>query len=178
MLAGVMETIFCGSAGIQTAVPSSSTTFAGYTAAGVGEAEGEAGDGAAVATAALGLVVAAGVADAAAPVHAPNRIAASATSTSNGRNGERVVDTRGASGWWKEREGREESRSPSLLVRREGLIRWIARSCLPFSRRFEQSTVGRRPDFRPREGGHRSGTVPESHRLRDHAAWVCFAPGA
>ncbi len=26
-----------------------------------------------------------------------------------------------------------------------------------------------------REGGHRSGTVPESHRLRDHAAWVWVA---
>jgi len=30
---------------------------------------------------------------------------------------------------------------------------------------------GRRPDFRRCvNGGHRSGTVPESHRLRDHAA--------
>ncbi len=30
---------------------------------------------------------------------------------------------------------------------------------------------GRRPDFRRcSNGGHRSGTVPESHRLRDHAA--------
>ena len=26
-----------------------------------------------------------------------------------------------------------------------------------------------------REGGHRSGTVPESHRLRDHAAWFWVA---
>ena len=50
--------------------------------------------------------------------------------------------------------------------------RWCARSCLPFSRRFEHAPWGRRPDFRPGSGdGHRSGTVPESHRLRDHAAW-------
>ena len=32
----------------------------------------------------------------------------------HGRNGGRGADTRGASGWWKGREGREESRSPSL----------------------------------------------------------------
>ena len=33
------------------------------------------------------------------------------------------------------------------------------------------ATASRRPDFHRRRDGHRSGTVPDSHRLREHA--VC-----
>src|SRR5689334_10284674 len=41
---------------------------------------------------------------------------------------------------------------------------------LTFLSKVRAATAGRRPDFRPREGGHRSGTVPELHRLRDRTA--------
>ncbi len=63
--------------------------------------------------------------------------------------------------------------NPSLrLGRRRGVRGRRARSCLPFSRRFEHAPWGRRPDFCPcLRGSHRSGTVPDSHRLRDHAAF-------
>lgn len=45
-------------------------------------------------------------------------------------------------------------------------------TCLPtFLSKVRACTAGRRPDFRPK-AVHRSGTVPESHRLRDHAAFV------
>jgi hypothetical protein len=40
-----------------------------------------------------------------------------------------------------------------------------------FLSKVRACTVGRRPDFH-QEAVHRSGTVPESHRLRDHAAVV------
>ena len=72
--------------------------------------------GAAVATATLGAADALGLADAAAPVHAPSRSAASAMSASRGRNGDRAGWTRGdASGrvGWSARAS-EESRDPSL----------------------------------------------------------------
>ena len=76
----------------------------------------------------------------------------------------------GTSEGWVGRRGRDESRNPSLRIdRRRGLAGEIARSCLPFSRRFEHAPCGRRPDLRSRRGVHRSGTVPGSHRLRDHA---------
>ena len=40
-----------------------------------------------------------------------------------------------------------------------------------FLSKVRACTVGRRPDFH-QEAVHRSGTVPDSHRLRDHAAVV------
>ena len=52
--------------------------------------------------------------------------------------------------------------------RRRGLIGRSHGSCLPFSRRFEHAPCGRRPDSRSQRSAHRSGTVPGSHRLRDH----------
>ena len=42
-----------------------------------------------------------------------------------------------------------------------------------FLSKVRACTAGRRPDFRPR-AVHRSGTVPDSHRLRDHAAIVSY----
>ena len=43
--------------------------------------------------------------------------------------------------------------------------------CFPFRTKVEHRPRDRRPDFRAGSGaGHRSGTVPDSHRLRDPAA--------
>jgi len=46
-----------------------------------------------------------------------------------------------------------------------------------FLSKVRACTVGRRPDFRPR-AVHRSGTVPESHRLRGLTAFDGTSAGA
>ena len=166
----VNETIFFGSAASSTDVPSSSVTVTGNAGVGlgVGEAAASLPDGAATTgTEAAG--------DGAEPdEHAP-RMAARSTlrrATPRRRSAgdiERVSGSGCRRGRVSRRTWRQDAIDPSLRSV-EGGVRWSdARACLPFSRRFEHAPRGRRPDFRPR-AVHRSGTVPESHRLRDRTA--------
>ena len=52
---------------------------------------------------------------------------------------------------------------------KEGSSAGRSHRCLPFLSKVEHRPRGRRPDLRTLaiDGGHRSGTVPELHRLRD-----------
>ena len=65
-----------------------------------------------------------------------------------------------------------KNHEPLASTSKEGLSAGRSHGCLPFLSKVEHRPRGRRPDFRSslRSGGHRSGTVPEFHRLRDHAA--------
>src|SRR3989304_4428395 len=128
--AGVSETMCWGSAGISTAVPSSSVIVTGNVGAGGGGAGGAGGGGAAR----RGVVPGRGGGAAGGP---------GATGTANG------------------------------CGQSEGVI---GGACLSLEGRA--STAGRRPDFRRWATVHRSGTVPESHRLRDVAGCSRRTPKA
>src|SRR6478735_7450788 len=157
------------------AVPSSSVTVTGKAGAGDGLAVGV---GATVAVGAAVGTTAAALGDGdvvAAPAHAAgNRArttnrARSVPPDATGRTGRAGIRLKPPNGG---RRGRDESRNPSIRAgRTRGLTERAHGSCLPFSRRFEHAPCGRRPDSRSRRGAHRSGTVPGSHRLRDHTAF-------
>ena len=86
-------------------------------------------------------------------------------------------DTRGASGWWIGSARVARNREAPRFDASKGGAYPVDRTVLPtFLSKVRACTVGSATGLPPsREGGHRSGTVPESHRLRDHAAWVWVA---
>ena len=97
----------------------------------------------------------------------------------SGRRREAVDALAGAEG----RDGPPRRRQPRIRVTRATAARSqgaeagrTPHGCLPFLAKVEQPPWARRPDFRARGPGHRSGTVPDSHRLRDRAACPSNGP--
>ena len=69
-------------------------------------------------------------------------------------------------------EGSDRRRNPSLRERsNEGSTRWIARVLPTFLSKVRACTVRSATGLTSSGDDHRSGTVPGSHRLRDHAAY-------
>ncbi len=127
MVAGVSDTIFCGSAGIVTSVPSSSVRVIGKAGAAVGDGGARVGAVAVVAGAAVdGAVVpvAAGVQPARTRASAPNRRA------------ERRI--RGAAMEVSAVVGVGRGARTGAAADGGGLPRGIASRCLPFLSKVEQ----------------------------------------
>ena len=162
VVAGVSETIFWGSAAMVTSVPSSSVRVTGKAAPDVG-------DGAALTGGAVGTAGRGGT-----------RRRLGRGRAGGGEQDQRRIRTAGIG---KRRAAMEVSGVGSGVGRTEArhgtsgrgcLSRSIASECLPFLSKVEQTLrVGDRTSIGPGEGqidGHRSGTVPDFHRLRGPAA--------